>query len=81
MEFIALLAFAAFSETAVALPAAHIIQPAQVFVIAEDAPKREPDAPIENTRDLATQSLEACMKNWDPGTHMSKMLGGSRASE
>ena len=58
MEFIALLAFAAFSETAVALPAPHIIQPAQVFVIAEDPPKREPDAPIENRETLQPNLLK-----------------------
>jgi hypothetical protein len=71
-KLIALLVFATFSESAVALPSSRIIQPAQVLLIAEDAPKQEPGATTENTQDLATQSLEACMKNWDPGTHMSK---------
>jgi hypothetical protein len=72
----ALLALAASSESAPASPIARIIPPGQVFLIAEDDPKQGSGATTssENTQEhyLATQSLETCMKNWDPGTHMTK---------
>ena len=75
-SFIAPLALGALSVSAVALPAARLVQPAQVLLIAEDAPSQAPD-PATSTdavqeRYLATESIESCMKSWDPGTHMSK---------
>ena len=75
-SFIAPLALGALSVSAAALPAARLVQPAQVLLIAEDAPSQPPD-PATSTEDvqeryLATETIESCMKSWDPGTHMSK---------
>ena len=75
-SFIAPLALGALSVSAAAFPAARLTQPAQVLLIAEDAPAQAPDAATstegEQERYLATETIESCMKSWDPGTHMSK---------
>ena len=74
--FIAPLALVALSASVAALPTARLVQPAQVLLIAEDAPSQSPDAATSTDavqeRYLATESIESCMKSWDPGTHMSK---------
>ena len=76
LNVVVLLAISAFGNSAVALPTARLMQPGQVFLIAEDVPKPESDATTsdENMQGhtLATQALETCMKNWDPGTHMTR---------
>jgi hypothetical protein len=75
-SFIAALAFCATSVSAAALPASRLTQPAQLLLIAEDAPNQPPDAATSTEdaqeRYLATETIESCMKTWDPGTHMSK---------
>ena len=75
-RFIAPLALGALSVSAAALPAARLTEPAQLLLIAEDAPNQPPDAatPTEEVQEryLATESIESCMKSWDPGTHMTK---------
>jgi hypothetical protein len=73
---IAPLALVALSASVAALPTARLVQPAQVLLIAEDAPSQPPD-PATSTEDvqeryLATETIESCMKSWDPGTHMTK---------
>jgi hypothetical protein len=74
-SFIAL-ALGGLSVPAAGLPAERPTQPAQLFLIAEDAPGQPPDAATSNEdaqeRYLATETIESCMKTWDPGTHMSK---------
>ena len=74
--FMAPLALIALSASVAALPTARLVQPAQVLLIAEDAPSQPPD-PATSTEDvqeryLATETIESCMKSWDPGTHMTK---------
>ena len=75
-SFTALLAFGALSVSAAALPGARLVQPAQVLLIAEDTPGQPPDAATSTEdaqeRYLATETIESCMKSWDPDTHMSK---------
>jgi hypothetical protein len=75
-SFIASLALGALSVSAAALPAARLTQPAQLLLIVEDAPDQPPDAATSTEdgqeRYLATETIESCMKSWDPGTHMSK---------
>ena len=73
---IAPLALVSLSASVAALPTARLVQPAQVLLIAEDAPSQPPD-PATSTEDvqeryLATETIESCMKSWDPGTHMTK---------
>ena len=74
--FIAPLALGALSVSAAALPAARLTQPTQVLLIAEDTPSQPPDTATSTEdaqgRYLATETIESCMKSWDPGTHMSK---------
>ncbi len=74
--FIAPLALVALSASVAALPTARLVQPAQVLLIAEDAPIQSPDAATSTEdvqeRYLATETIESCMKSWDPGTHMTK---------
>ncbi|HEY8247217.1 MAG TPA: hypothetical protein VIG52_11550 [Methyloceanibacter sp.] len=74
--FIAPLALVALSASVAALPTARLVQPAQVLLIAEDAPSQSPDAATSTEdvqeRYLATETIESCMKSWDPGTHMTK---------
>ena len=74
--FIAPLALVALSASVSALPTARLVQPAQVLLIAEDAPSQSPDAATSTEdvqeRYLATETIESCMKSWDPGTHMTK---------
>lgn len=74
--FIAPLALVALSASVAALPTARLVQPAQVLLIAEDAPSQSPDAATSTEdvqeRYLATETIKSCMKSWDPGTHMTK---------
>jgi hypothetical protein len=74
-SFIVPLALGALGMSAAALPASRLTQPTQLLLIAEDAPS-QPDAATSTEdvqeRYLATETIESCMKSWDPGTHMSK---------
>ena len=48
----------------------------QVILVGETSPgsQAETATPDEGGQEryLATQTMETCMKNWDPGTHMTK---------
>ena len=76
VSFIAPLALGALCVSAVALPASRLTHPTQLRLIAEDAPSQPPGAATSTEevqeRYLATETIESCMKSWDPGTHMSK---------
>ncbi len=60
--FIAPLALVALSASVAALPTARLVQPAQVLLIAEDAPSQSPDAATSTEdvqeRYLATETIE-----------------------
>ena len=74
--FIAPLALVALSASVAPLPTARLVQPAQVLLIAEDAPSQSPDAATSTEdvqeRYLATETIEVCISSWDRGTHMTK---------
>jgi hypothetical protein len=76
VSFIAPLALGALSVSAAALPKDRPSHPAHVLLIAEDTPSQPPDAATSDEgaqeRYLATETIDSCMKSWDPGTHMPK---------
>jgi|EndMetStandDraft_8_1072994.scaffolds.fasta_scaffold107756_3 hypothetical protein len=72
----ALLAVGAGSGSVVALPFGVQAPDGQIILVGETSPSSQAEtaSPDEGGQEryLATQSMEACMNSWDPGTHMTK---------
>jgi hypothetical protein len=72
----ALLAVGACGGSVAAGPLGAPAPDGQVILVGETSPgsQAETATPDEGGQEryLATQTMETCMKNWDPGTHMTK---------
>ena len=76
-RFMALLAVGACGGSVAASPFGEVASKGQVILVVEEtSPSSQADTatPEEGGQEryLATQTMETCMKNWDPGTHMTK---------